>query len=158
MQIISYTPIKEGQESLRHIPPLRELFGDIINFTSHDTPAATIVPDVDRVESLPSSRELRMLDDDDLRKKLSGFAKKILEETSSNTSDPSYMSFLSTYSSNVHQAWHITPDEPQNIFYGYRVVGKVHGSPFSTIWELSDNEGRKLALKILLIENLKSGP
>ena len=157
LQVIRYSPEADGPESERHTAALKLLFDDIQSYRSHDTRAIAVLPDVDTVTALPSPRELRSYDDDQLRMMLSGYAKGILETSSDKIRSPEYTEFLRLYSSNIHQAWHVTTEMPENVFYGYTVVRQIHSSPFSTIWELLDSNGKKLALKILRIENLRAG-
>ncbi len=158
LQIIRYSPETTGPETERHAGPLRAMFTNLLSFTSRDVRAATVMAKVQPVDTLPTSRELRIKDEDELRRMLSGYAKKLLNANGSDTEAADYTNFLTIYSANIHQAWHITADPPMNSFYGYKVVRQVHGSPFSTVWELAGFGGEQLALKLLRIENLRSGP
>ena len=158
LQLIRYTPGSAGTEIERHTAPLRDMLTDMRTFASHDAPAAIVIPKVDVVSNLPTSRDLRVEDEDKLRSLLSGHAKYILLGNSSDTASPAYTDFLNDYSSNIHQAWHLTIRPPDNLFYGYKVLKQIYSSSFSTVWELQGATGEALALKILRIENLRAGP
>jgi hypothetical protein len=158
IQTIHYEPDRTPGTQPSHLSPLRALFSDLITFVSKDSFPETILPVVEAVRDLPTSKELRVLDEDDLRLTLSGHAKFLIERHGKNPKSTEYQDFLASYSSNIHQAWHVTDIPPYNKFYGYTVEKSIHTSAFSTIWEIRDAASNRLALKILRIENLRSGP
>ncbi|MDQ1080343.1 protein kinase domain-containing protein [Pseudoroseomonas cervicalis] len=155
IQVISYEPDSTGPEIHKHTNPLCSILREIKSFKSRDKPAASVLAQVELRESLDSPRELRMLDDDDLRLALSGHARYLVEKFGPSSKE--YNEFLVKYASNIHQSWHISTDGENNTFYGYKVLEQIHGSSFSTVWKVEDSESRRMALKLLRIDNIKSG-
>lgn len=133
------------------------MFADMRSYVSRDKPAKPLIPDVEEVRSLPSVKELKSLDDDELRSKLSGYARSVLSQDNYGSREQ-YNKFLREYSPAIHQAWHITSDDPYNRFYDYIVDERISTSPFSSVWRLKSSDGSYLALKIVQFENRGDGP
>ena len=140
-----------------HTTPLLEMFADMRAYISRDARVSPLIPDIIAIASLPSVKELRTKDDDELRGLLSGYAKVLLEKEGSSDRI-NYNKFLREYAPCIHQAWYITSDPPFNKFYNYHVEERISSSPFSTVWRLRAEDGSSLALKVLRIENLENGP
>ncbi|MEJ2816797.1 SIR2 family protein [Caulobacter sp. CCG-8] len=158
ISIIRYNPETNASGGEDHSAPILTALSDLRSFVSRDENASALIPNVIQVENLPSVKELRMQEDDDLRNMLSGYARKLLEGNGGDTNSEEYVEFLKTYSPCVHQAWHITSEKPHNKFYHYEVVSKISSSPFSNVWKIKGGNGQVMALKTLRIENLHSGP
>ncbi len=158
IQTITYRTEVAGSHGDAHSPALIEIFDDMLRYVSRDMPAPVIFPPGDAIPSLPPTRELRAMEDDQLRHLLSGRAKTIIEAHDGLTENEEYEQFLKVYSSNIHQAWHVTDSEPENRFYNYFVDKRIHASAFSNVWKLRDESGNFYALKVMQMENIKSGP
>jgi serine/threonine protein kinase len=154
--VIRYSPVVKAGQSPDHSTPLLEIFADLKAYVSKDTNAAPLIPDVAMVSTLPSIRELLIQDVDDMRGKLSGYAKLLLQEDKHGRAEK-YERFVKEYGPCIHQAWWITSEEPYNRFYDHVIEAQVSASPFSTVWRLRAPDGRALALKVLELKNLTSG-
>lgn len=158
IQIIHYDPVIDETGKPDHTSVLSEIFQDLRAYISKEELSPAVTGDVRALEHIPSERELRMNDDDDeLRIKLAGHAKALIERNQGNTQCEEYQVFLREYSRTIHQAWHITDNAPHNKFHGYTVSKKIASGPFSAVWRLSDQDGNQYALKIIHLDNLTKG-
>ncbi|MBR9973799.1 protein kinase domain-containing protein [Magnetospirillum sulfuroxidans] len=158
VQVIRYEPEANVAAPLDHTTILKQIFADLKEFISKDELAPAVVGSVSPLDSIPSEKELRLLDDDDkLRLTLAGHAKALIERNHGDTQCNEYQAFLQNYSRVIHQVWHLTSRNPHNKFHGYSVVDKVSSSPFSSVWKLVDESGCAYALKIIQMDNLSNG-
>jgi len=152
IQKITYR-VSEGEE---HSSVLLELLSSLNSGSTREPESSPIVISQDAVEFLPPVKDMRHLEEDESRVKLNQFAKYLVEKTG-GTNTAEYEDFLSKYSLPIHQAWHISDSSSEHKFFGYKVLRKVSGSAFSSIWEVEDDSDQRLALKVIQIENLKKG-
>lgn len=153
LQPIRYEPFDNDHTSV-----LLDLIDDLKNFRSYDQKPPAILGEVPKEETLASPQELKLLAEDELRMKLSGYARSLIENANGATNTPEYQQFLNMYSPSIHQAWHVTEVPPYNRFFDHEIVERISSGPFSSVWKLSDREGRPAALKIIQRDNLRDGP
>lgn len=158
VQIVRYQPELDVKGKISHATALAGIFHNIHKYVSRDKDANVVVSAPSTLENIPSVRELRQKDDDEIRSVLAAYARNILEKNSNNTNSSEYKSFLKNYSPCIHQAWHITDEEPYNDFLGFKVVEKISNSTFSNVWRLVDDKSNNYALKIIQMDNLHAGP
>lgn len=152
IQKITYTVT----ESETHSIVLLDLLSSLNSGKSIEPEGSPILISQDSLGQLPPAKEMRLLDEDESRFKLNRYAKYLVEK-SGGTNTPEYDAFLAEYSLPIHQAWHISENSDESRFLGYRVMRKISGSTFSSIWEVEDKSGHRLALKVIQLENLKKG-
>lgn len=157
IQIVRYQPETDSKGKVNHSVVLSKIFSEIHHYVSVDGKPSPVIPNLESSISLPSTQELRQKDDDEIRIILTSEARNIIDRNDGSTDNDEYRDFLKQYSPNIHQCWHITPDEPYNFFFGYRIIERVSKSNFSNIWRMEDNKGNSYALKIIQIDNLHSG-
>lgn len=158
VQVIRYQPETDTAGNPDHTTVLKQIFADLKEFVSKDELAPAVVGSVSPLNSIPSEKELRQLDDDDkLRLMLAGHAKALIERNRGETQCEEYQAFLQDYSRVIHQAWHLTSRDPHNKFHGYTVADRVSSGPFSSVWKLVDENGCSYALKIIQMDNLSKG-
>lgn len=154
VQIVRYSASTQNE----HEAAILSLAADLRKAKSKDGPAAVVVPNIESKDIELEVRQLRTLDDDDLRTALSSHAKGILERGGNSTDSDEYREFISNYSPAIHQAWHVTNRKPFNSFYGLEVTEKISAGSFSNVWRLKGDAEGDYALKILVIDNLDAGP
>ncbi len=154
VQVVRYA----AESQREHQEAVNLLAADLEASKSRDGPAKVVLPQTDGRSAELEVRQLRMLDDDDLRTTLSSYAKRILDESGGATDSDSYREFVSSYHPAIHQAWHVTDRPPFNKFFGREVLARVSAGPFSTVWRVSGDEEGDFALKVLMIDNLDKGP
>lgn len=157
ISVIRYSPLTDSAGHPDHVTPLQELFSDLREYISKDRVLSPLIADVTAVEKLPSPKELRVYEDDDVRSLLSGHAKSLLT-ADRHGANAEYERFLKEYAQAIHRAWYVTSDEPYNQFYSYTVERRISSSPFASVWRVRDPSGDAYALKVLRLENLRSGP
>lgn len=152
-------PIRyEPEGGKNHTSVLLSMLESIKAYKSFDQKAPVIVAPGEVVASLPSVQDLRLLEDDDLRSRLTSYAKRLIENGGNSTSSAEYVSFLEAYSPSIHQAFHVTNVRPFNRFFSYEVMERVSNGPFSSVWRVRDEKGDSAALKIIQTDSLKDGP
>lgn len=157
VEIIRYQPERDNRNKLNHAVVLSSIFEDIHKFVSRDSKPLPVVSKLNSEFKIESSRSLRNYDDDEVRQILASEAYRIITANNGETDNYDYKSFLKEYSPNIHQAWHITADEPHNKFFGFDVVERISRSAFSSVWRLTDKAGENYALKVIQIDNLHGG-
>lgn len=157
IQVINYAPERDVNNKLNHDIPLSELIIELNSFVSLEQTPAPVIPAVEAISTRIDPMALRQKTDDESRFILASYAKDIITKNDDDTKSPPYKAFLEEYSSNIHQAWHITNFDNANRFFGYTVVEKVSSSSFSNVWRLSNDSGDQFALKIIRIDNIRSG-
>jgi serine/threonine protein kinase len=157
VQVIRYVPERDRYNKLNHDIPLGELFETLRGYVSLEKVPLAVVPAVNAAPSRISPSDLRQKGDDDTRYILASYARDILDRNQNDTTSADYRDFLKTYHSSIHQSWHITDYEGDNKFFGYTVVERISASAFSNVWRLMDDAGANFALKVIQIDNLRSG-
>lgn len=139
-----------------HTEAVLDVLVGLTSGISRDSGGDPIVISADPIGSLPEPNEMKLLSEDESRLLLNRYAKHLIEACG-GTNSANYQGFLNRYSLPIHQAWHISENNESCQYFGYKVVKKVSGSTFSSIWEVEDTEGNKFALKIIQLENLRKG-
>lgn len=158
LEVIRYEPELPIGLPQDHTTPIQEIISSLKEYISRDGEITPVVSAVISVESLPSVRELKIKEEDDLRPLLAGHAKFLIESNIDGTSSSAYRDFLNVYSPCIYQAWHITSNEPYNKFYGYLVSERISSGQFSNVWKVYNSEGEAKVLKIIQYGNLERGP
>lgn len=113
-----------------HTSELCKIFDELSSYKSVDQPAAPISYRGAAAKSIRSPRELKSLEEDEVRRELNSYAKHLLDESANKTDTTLYQDFLTEYSPAIHQSWHVSNAQGYDRFFGYKVVEKIHSGPF----------------------------
>lgn len=149
IQIIRYTDT-DGRHS-----DLEEFLGDLVAYVPRDSVPPPIAPEIsdDASVALPAPSALAALPPEEIRHILNARASVILNSGSLTTEKlREYEDFCLQYEQAIHNAWFINQREPSNIFFGYRVNGKIGDGAFGRVYKAVDSQGRPVAIKLLRFE------
>tara|TARA_R110002012_G_scaffold170394_1_gene334727 strand:- start:1274 stop:3655 length:2382 start_codon:yes stop_codon:yes gene_type:complete len=152
IQKITYT----AHDAKQHTAVTTEILTKLSSGKSKDFPGDVIKYPGPSLIKIPDSKDFRLMDENESRIKLNQHALHIIE-TTGGTDNTEYANFLQEYSLPIHQSWHLSEKDSSNTFFDYKINRRIKSGTFSNVWEIENQEGTKLALKIIQLENLRKG-
>ena len=129
-------------------------FEDLLKFVPPDEPAAPpVVPDPAGLPALalPSPLELVLEDADTIRATLNRQAGELLA-LGTPEAYAKYDRFIEEYDEAVHRAWYTSTAPGRNHLLGYTLEAEIARGAFGRVYRARDNDGHRVALKVLLGE------
>lgn len=130
---------------------LQDCIDKLLQFLPNEPPATPVLPLGMRTTGaiLPTPSELLRVDDADvIRYALNAEAVRLLKEDSQD-SYRAYEDFCALYEEAIHRAWFI-PRRPEGTnILGYQIIRRIMGGGFGTVYEVEDQNGDRVALKLL---------
>jgi serine/threonine protein kinase len=128
---------------------LTELLTDIAGFVSVDDIATPVIPNLEVADgALPSPTTLAAQDPETIRTTLNAHASAILKRNDASTL-AEYEDFYAAYKRSIHNAWFVSTDDGENVFFGYRLLRKIGEGAFGRIYEAEDEHKHRVAIKLL---------
>jgi serine/threonine protein kinase len=92
------------------------------------------------VGELPPDESLRGEMVDSIRRKLNAALASVIQEarTSGHDLTEAIAAFFDQYSGSVRMAWHVKPDSPYSVLWGYRAREPLGEGAFSSVWKVTD--------------------
>lgn len=129
-----------------------EFFEDILHFVPDDDPSAPPVylkrlPESG--DSLPNEDELLKLDAEAIRQVLNSRATVLLSDETAD-SYAAYEEFAATYDQAIYRAWYTSAAGGNNELLGFTLQEEVARGAFGRVYRATANDGRQVAIKVLL--------
>lgn len=128
-----------------HDTPLNELMKYLAEFKSFDE---VLSPRITRnygvSNTLESPDDLEHESHNSIRLKINAYAAQLNKDLYSN--------FLKVYRPTLHKAWYVDVNPPYNEFFDYRIVDRIGGGLFGTVYKAEAKDGTLRAVKILKSE------
>lgn len=132
------------------------LFDDLKTYVPHDDIPAPVRAEVQLVNEIPVPDELQKKEPEEIRTILNGYAAKILEPSTPDSLDK-YRKFCIDYEYQIHNAWFMTHNPPNNIFFSYTIEEPIGEGAFGKVYRGKGPSGEDVAIK-LLREEIRSKP
>ena len=131
---------------------LLEAFDDLWGYVPSDDsgPSEPIVPEglTPRIEGVPAQEELLKTDADSIRVALNEEATRILSGGSPEAMEE-YAEFAEEYDEAIYRAWYTSTSPGRNILIGHVLNREIASGAFGRVYEALDNDGNKVAVKVL---------
>lgn len=144
IRIIRY----DAESTPDHEKCLRDFLSGLAKYKSREVdPPPVATPNLALSGALLAPEVLSKESPEAIRLQLNAAAARILE-----TDEPPYRAFgrfCSKYQRALHYSWHVSLDDPDNVLFGYKIVGTLGSGAFGTVYRALDTSGQQVAIKLL---------
>jgi len=157
IQSIIYKTIKKVDRE-DHVQPISQILSYIEGFTSEEAPASVVIGRGSRRDDVSAPDELAREEPNTIRRSLNSRAIALKQELTASEFENAYSKICEDYRRAIHNAFYVGENPPDNKFFNYTIKKEVSNTSYSNVFEAEDNNHKRVAIKILDIKNLTSGP